>query len=64
MTKKQAKELKVGDRVRFAPEGEPAVDGTVTEVSYSACRFDWDDGQFSGNIIRHESMRDYTRLPQ
>ena len=60
MTKEQAKQLKIGARVRFAPdEGERPVTGTVTEIGFNACRFDWDDGQFNGNIIRHESMADY-----
>jgi len=62
MTKDQAKTLKVGDRVRYTSDYGPPVDGTVSEIGFNACRFNWDDGQYNGNIIRFESMEDFERI--
>lgn len=44
MTVKEAKKLKVGERICWTADGQR---GTVDEVSYAAVKIHWDDDQWA-----------------
>ena len=52
MTEKEARKLKVGDRVVFS-DGVP---GVVEQVGYNAAQFRWGDGQLG--VIHNDDMQD------
>jgi preprotein translocase subunit YajC len=55
MTEKEARKLKVGDRVVFSD----GVTGIVEQVGYSAAQFRWEDGQCG--VIHNDDMQDVAR---
>ncbi len=59
MDKREAKKVKVGDRVQIWAESPDACTGTAIEVGYNAVKFKWDDGQIG--IIHHGDFKDVTR---
>jgi len=52
MTEKEARKLKVGDRVRFSD----GIFGVVEKVGYNTARFRWEDGQVG--VIHNDDMQD------
>lgn len=59
MTPKEAKSLKVGDRVQIWAESPDACTGTVIETGYNAVKFEWDDAQISA--LHLNDMADVAR---
>jgi hypothetical protein len=59
MDSKEAKKIKIGDRVQIWAERPDACTGTAIEVGYNAVKFEWDDGQIG--IIHHNDMKDVAR---
>jgi preprotein translocase subunit YajC len=55
MDSKTAKQVKVGDRVRFSD----GVCGTVRDMGYNAVEIKWDDGQ--QGVIHHDDMQDVSK---
>jgi len=45
MNRKEAKRLKIGDRVQIWAESPDACSGVIIEVGYNAVKTKWDDGQ-------------------
>lgn len=45
MNLREAKRLKIGDRVQIWAESPDACTGSVIELGYNAAKFKWDDGQ-------------------
>lgn len=43
VTKKEAERVKIGDKMKWTGEGEPA-GGEVVEVGYNAFKVRWEDG--------------------
>jgi hypothetical protein len=52
MTEKEARKLKVGDRVMFSD----GILGVVEQVGYDAAQFRWEDGQVG--VIHNGDMQD------
>ena len=52
MTEKEARKLKVGDRVGFSD----GIFGVVEKVGYNTARFRWEDGQVG--VIHNDDMQD------
>ena len=59
MDEKQAKRLKIGDRVQIWAESPDACTGTVSETGYNAVKIEWDDDQIG--IIHLKDMDNVTR---
>jgi hypothetical protein len=59
MDAKEAKHIKVDDRVVIWAESPDACTGTTIEVGYNAVKVKWDDGQIG--IIHHGDMSDVAR---
>jgi hypothetical protein len=58
MNAREAKRLRVGDRVTWGGNAEDR--GVVIEIGYCAVKIDWEDGQVG--LIHHNDMRDVDRL--
>lgn len=63
MHAKQAKALKVGDRVVIWPNTPESATGRVRIAGRVTCTFDWDDGQWCGQTIHHDDMSMVEKLP-
>jgi hypothetical protein len=60
MNAKDAKKLKVGDRIQIFAESPDACTGTVIEIGYNALKTEWDDGQIGViDIHDHEEVSRY-----
>lgn len=59
MDTKEAKKLKVGDRLQLWAESPDACTGTVIETGYCAVKTKWDDGQVG--IIHHSDHKNVSR---
>ena len=57
MTTKEAKKLKVAERVKFSD----GVLGTIMETGYNAVKIAWDDGQVG--VIHLDDMQEVERAP-
>jgi hypothetical protein len=57
MNEKQARKLKVSDRVVFESD---KVEGTVIEKGYAAAKIQWDDGQLG--IIDNRDFNGIARI--
>lgn len=55
MTDKEAKRVKIGDKVVFSD----GIKGECIEVGFNACKFSWEDGQVG--IIHHNDMQEVAR---
>lgn len=55
MDLKQARKIKVGDRVQIWAESPDACTGAAIEVGYCQVKFQWDDGQVG--IIHRRDMK-------
>ncbi len=59
MNHREAKRIKIGDRVVIWPASENECAGTAIEVGYNAVKFEWDDGQVGA--IHHRDMANVER---
>lgn len=59
MDRREAKRIKIGDRVQIWAESPDACTGTAIEVGYNAVKFEWDDGQIG--VIHLNDMKEVSR---
>jgi hypothetical protein len=56
---KEAKKVKIGDRVVIWAESPDACTGSAIEVGFNAVKFEWDDGQIG--IVHHNDFQNIAR---
>lgn len=59
MNKREAKKIKVSDRVVIWADSPDACTGTAIEVGYNAVKFQWDDSQVG--IVHHGDFANISR---
>ncbi len=61
MTDKEAKKLKIGNRVVIWPRTPDAAEGEVVEIGYNAFKTKYDDGIVG--FVHFNDAQDFERVP-